>query len=154
MKNNAYLINAAGRVLWKVPLRERISRYHLYDRLFQEREISSCFFQEEIIIHLLDRNGNYVERYPVKLRSPATNPLALFDYDNNRNYRLLIAGEDKMIYAYDKSGSVVKGWKPFRTGGTVSSEIAGSGFQVKITWSSLMKHQYIFSTVQAIKDLP
>jgi hypothetical protein len=81
-------------------------------------------FSGKNFLHLLDRNGNYVERYPVKLRSPATNPLALFDYDNNRNYRLLIAGEDRMIYAYDKSGSAVKGWKPFRTGGTVSSEIA------------------------------
>jgi DNA-binding beta-propeller fold protein YncE len=65
-----------------------------------------------------------VERYPVKLRSPATNSVALFDYDNNRNYRLLIAGQDKMIYAYDKSGSIVKGWKPFRTNGTVVSEIS------------------------------
>jgi hypothetical protein len=74
-------------------------------------------------IHLLDRNGNYVERYPVKLRSPASNSLSLFDYDNNQNYRLLIAGEDKLIYAYDKAGNVVRGWKPFRTNGIVSSEI-------------------------------
>jgi hypothetical protein len=32
-------------------------------------------------IHLIDRNGNYVERYPIALRSPATSPLALFDYE-------------------------------------------------------------------------
>jgi hypothetical protein len=80
-------------------------------------------FSGKKYLHLLDRNGNYVERYPVKLRSPATNSLALFDYDNNRNYRILIAGEDKMIYAYDKTGSVVKGWKSFRTNGYVNSEI-------------------------------
>ena len=60
---------------------------------------------------------------PVRLRSPATNSLALFDYDNNLNYRLFIAGEDKMIYSYDKTGSVVKGWQPFRTAGQVNSEI-------------------------------
>ena len=36
-KNNAYLINAAGRVLWKVPLKEKISGYSLPDRLLQER---------------------------------------------------------------------------------------------------------------------
>jgi hypothetical protein len=74
-------------------------------------------------LHLLDRNGNYVERYPVKLRSPSSGPLALFDYDANLDYRILIPGEDKMIYEYDKSGSVVKGWKPFRTNGTVKQEI-------------------------------
>jgi hypothetical protein len=74
-------------------------------------------------IHLLDRNGNYVERYPVKLRSPATNSMVVFDYDNNLNYRLFVAGEDKLIYSYDKTGSVVKGWIPFRTTGNVKSEI-------------------------------
>ena len=48
-------------------------------------------------LHLLDRNGNYVERYPVKLRSPATNALALFDYDNNRNYRLMRGRQDRYM---------------------------------------------------------
>ncbi len=123
LKNNAYLINAAGRVLWKVPLRERISgAVYMID--YYRNGKYQLLFSGRNNLHLLDRNGNYVERYPVKLRSPATNPPALFDYDNNRNYRILIAGEDRMIYAYDRSGSVVKGWKPFRTGSTVSSEIS------------------------------
>ncbi|HBE40360.1 MAG TPA: hypothetical protein DDW27_04010 [Bacteroidales bacterium] len=123
MNNNAYLINAAGRVLWKVPLRERINGAIYMIDYFRNGKLQ-LLFSGRNYLHLLDRNGNYVERYPVKLRSPATNPVALFDYDNNRNYRLLIAGEDRMIYAYDKSGSVVKGWKPFITGTIVSSEIS------------------------------
>ena len=81
-------------------------------------------FSGKNYIHLLDRNGNYVERYPVKLRSPATNSMVMFDYDNNQNYRLFIAGEDKLIYSYDKTGSVVKGWNPFRTLGIVKAEIS------------------------------
>jgi WD40 repeat protein len=48
----------------------------------------------------------------------------LFDYDNNKDYRLLIAGEDRTIYAYDKTGSTVKGWKFFKTNGTVNNEIS------------------------------
>ncbi len=122
-KNNAYLINSAGRVLWKVPLRERINGSVYMIDYYRNGKFQLLFSGREHL-HLLDRNGNYVERYPVRLRSPATNPLALFDYDNNRDYRLLIAGEDKLIYAYDRTGSVVKGWKPFRTTGTVTSEIA------------------------------
>jgi hypothetical protein len=122
MRNNAYLINAAGRVLWKVPLRERING-NIYMIDYFRNGKYQLLFSGINYIHLLDRNGNYVERYPVKLRSPATNSLALFDYDNNRNYRLLIAGEDKMIYAYDRSGNAVKGWKPFRTVSTVRAEI-------------------------------
>ena len=122
MKNNTYLINAAGRVLWKVPLNERIvSNIYMIDYFHNGKY--QLLFSGRNYIHLLDRNGNYVERYPVKLRSPATNSIVLFDYDNNLNYRLFIAGEDKLIYSYDKTGSVVKGWKPYRTTGTVRAEI-------------------------------
>ncbi len=122
MKNNAYLINAAGRVLWKVPLREKINGA-IYTIDYLKNGKYQLLFAGRDYLHLLDRNGNYVERYPVKLRSSASNTLALFDYDNNQNYRLLIAGEDKLVYAYDKAGNVVKGWKPFRTNGIVRSEI-------------------------------
>ena len=122
MKNNTYLINAAGRVLWKVPLNERIIGTIYMIDYFRNGKYQ-LLFSGKNYIHLLDRNGNYVERYPVKLRSPATNSMAMFDYDNNLNYRLFIAGEDKMIYSYDKTGNVVKGWKPFRTTGYVKSEI-------------------------------
>ncbi|OFY64364.1 MAG: hypothetical protein A2V64_06965 [Bacteroidetes bacterium RBG_13_43_22] len=123
MKNNAYLINAAGRVLWKVPLRERVSGTIFMIDYFRNGKYQ-LLFSGRNYLHLLDRNGNYVERYPVKLRSPATNSLALFDYDNNLNYRLLIAGEDRMIYAYDRSGSAVKGWNTFRTAGPVIAEVS------------------------------
>lgn len=123
LNNNAYLINVAGRILWKVPLGERI-KGNVYMIDYFRNGKYQLLFSSENYLHLIDRNGNYVERYPVRLRSRATNSLALFDYDNNRTYRLLIAGEDKMVYAYDKNGNVVKGWKPFRTSGNVKSEIS------------------------------
>ena len=123
LRNNAYLINAAGRILWKVPLQERINGGVFMIDYFRNGKFQ-LLFSGRNHLHLLDRNGNYVERYPVRLRSPATNPPALFDYDNNRNYRIFIAGEDRMIYSYDKSGNAVKGWKPFRTGSTVNSEVS------------------------------
>jgi hypothetical protein len=123
LKNNVYLINAAGRVLWKVPLRERITgTIYMIDYLRNGKY--QLLFSGRNYLHLIDRNGNYVERYPVRLRSPATNSLSLFDYDNNRTYRLLIAGEDKMIYSYDKDGNTVKGWKPYRTNGIVNSDVS------------------------------
>lgn len=122
MNNRVYLINSAGRVLWKVPVKERITGSVFMVDYFRNGKYQLLFSGRENL-HLLDRNGNYVERYPVKLRSPATNPLAVFDYDNNRNYRLLIAGEDRNIYSYDIKGSLVKGWKTFRTTGKVTSEI-------------------------------
>lgn len=123
IKNNAYLINAAGRVLWKVPLREKITgNIFMVDYLKNGKY--QLLFSGRNYLHLIDRNGNYVERYPVRLRSPATNSLSLFDYDNNRNYRILIAGEDQLVYAYDITGNTVRGWKPFKTTSQVKSEIS------------------------------
>jgi hypothetical protein len=122
LKNNTYLINAAGRVLWKVPLNERIVSSVFMIDYFRNGKFQ-LMFSGRNYLHILDRNGNYVERYPVKLRSPATNSMVMFDYDNNLNYRIFIAGEDKLIYSYDKTGSVVKGWKPYKTAGYVNSEI-------------------------------
>jgi hypothetical protein len=141
MNNNAYLINVAGRVLWKVPLKERIiSTVYMID--YYKNGKYQLLFSGKNYLHVLDRNGNYVERYPVKLRSPATNSLALFDYDNNQTYRIIIAGNDKMIYCYDKSGNVVKGWIPFRTSGFVTSEagfykVSGKDFIVIADEASL-----------------
>src|SRR5690606_30041639 len=76
LKNNAYLINSAGRVLWKVPVRERIAGNVFMIDYFRNGKLQLLFAGENYI-HLLDRNGNYVERYPVELRSPAANGLAV-----------------------------------------------------------------------------
>ncbi len=141
IKNNAYLINAAGRVLWKVPLKEKINgTVYMID--YYRNGKNQLLFSGRNNLHLLDRNGNYVERYPVRLRSPATNSLALFDYDNNSNYRLVIAGEDKLVYTYDRTGSVVKGWEPFRTAGYVTAEagyykVSGKDYIIVADESSL-----------------
>lgn len=122
LNNKLYLINSAGRILWKRPVDEamkgsaRVVDYYNNGKL-------QILFATEHYLHLLDRNGNYVERYPVQLRSPATNGLALFDYENNKDYRLFICGRDHKVYAYDKTGSTVKGWNQFKTTGRVASEL-------------------------------
>lgn len=121
-KNHVYLINSAGRVLWKVAPGEKIlGDVYMIDYFVNGKY--QILFAGRNNLYLLDRNGNYVERFPAKLRSPASGPPSLFDYDGTGEYRILIPGEDRLIYAYDKSGNVVKGWKPYRTGGVVKSGI-------------------------------
>ena len=110
LKNNIYLINKAGRILWKIPLGERIQS-DIFQIDFYNNNKLQILFNTKNKLHLIDRNGNYVERYPVTLRSPATNPMALFDYENNKEYRIFIAGEDKNVYVYDREGNVITGWE-------------------------------------------
>jgi len=122
MNNKLYLINSAGRILWKRPISESIKGDAYMVDYYKNGKLQIVFATRNYL-HLIDRNGNYVERYPVQLRSPATNGLALFDYEGNRDYRLFICGEDRKVYAYNKSGSTVRGWNQFSTKGRVRNDI-------------------------------
>jgi hypothetical protein len=51
-----------------------------------------------------------VDGYPIKLKTSASNPVAVFDYDNNHDYRLFIASDDHKIYAYSGEGKALTGW--------------------------------------------
>ncbi len=60
-------------------------------------------------VYLLDRNGNNVEKYPYKAPATITQPMSVFDYDNNRNYRFVITLKDDLLML-DSSGSKVNGF--------------------------------------------
>lgn len=121
-KNNIYLINTAGRVLWKLRLPEKIMS-EIYQIDYYKNGKLQLLFNTKNYLHLIDRNGNYVEKYPIGLRSPATNGMALFDYDKTRDYRICIAGSDKKIYLYDKEGKTIKGWSNPKTESVLNSMV-------------------------------
>lgn len=110
LKNNIYLINQAGRILWKIRLANRINSEVFQVDYFRNGKFQLLFSTEDEL-YLIDRNGNFVERYPVKLRSKATCGVSVFDYDKSRDYRLFIACEDRKVYAYSVDGSLVQGWE-------------------------------------------
>ncbi|MDX2430644.1 MAG: hypothetical protein QNK35_06915 [Bacteroides sp.] len=115
-----YLINSTGRILWKLKLEgPLLGEVHQVD--FYKNGKLQYLFNTAGQLHLIDRNGNYVERYPVSLRSEASAPLALFDYDNSRDYRIFIPGTDRKIYLYDIEGNVVAGWKFGKTESLVTT---------------------------------
>src|SRR5690606_13290395 len=43
--------------------------------------------------------------------------VSLLDYDNSRNYRVLIASREGNLWIYDKSGTNLEGWQPQRVEG-------------------------------------
>lgn len=120
--NNIYLLSASGKILWKATIRERIQG-DIYMMDYYKNGKNQILFAGKNYLHLIDRNGNYVDKFPIKLRSPATNSLALFDYESNKDYRLAIAGDDNRIYVYDRAGMPVKGWNLFAAGGKVTDPV-------------------------------
>lgn len=109
-KNNLYLISNAGHILWKQPLTEPIlGTIHQVD-CYKNNKLQ-YLFNTKSKLYLIDRNGNSVGNFPVNFRSKATNGLALFDYDKNKNYRIFVACEDKKTYLYNVEGKMIEGWE-------------------------------------------
>ncbi len=110
VNHNLYLINKNGIVLWKIPMDEEIvGEIHQVDA-FKNRKLQ-YLFNTRTKIYLIDRLGNHVERFPVSLRSPASCGLALFDYDQSRDYRICVPTEDKQLYMYNIEGNLISGWE-------------------------------------------
>ncbi|MCX6257564.1 MAG: hypothetical protein NTW49_06690 [Bacteroidia bacterium] len=122
MANKLYLINNVGRIMWKKQLSEPLMS-DIYQIDYSGNGKLQYLFSTRKAIYLIDHNGNDVGRYPVKLSSPATNGLALFDYDKNKDYRMFIACEDKKIYAFTKEGKSLDGWEFTKTENKVTTEL-------------------------------
>ena len=121
-ENNCYLINAKGTILWKKEINEKIkSKIYTVD-IFKNNKYQ-LLFSSENYLHLIDRNGNYVQGYPVKLPAPATSELSLLDYDNDKDYRIFIACKNKTIYNYTIYGIKQENFKPYKTDNEINLPI-------------------------------
>ena len=109
-KNIIYLINNSGGIIWKQAIDGPIlGKVHQMD--YYGNGKLQYLFNTGSKIHLIDRNGNNVESFPVNLREKASAGLSLFDYDNNRDYRIPVPTVDRDILMYDKHGDIVTGWR-------------------------------------------
>jgi len=120
--DNLYLLSNSGRMLWKKPLDSPILSDIIQVDYYRNNKLQ-YLFNTRNSIYLLDRNGNNVANFPVRLPSPATNGVAIFDYNNNQNYRLFLACENRKIYLYNKAGNIISGWTFDKTEGKVSLPI-------------------------------
>lgn len=121
-ENNVYLMTGDGKQLWSLDLGERIiSEIHQVDR-YKNNKIQ-YLFNTQSSIYLIDRNGENVENFPVRLRTKASNGLSVFDYDKNRKYRIFLANANNEINCYDIRGKIVSGWNKMKTKSKISTPI-------------------------------
>ena len=109
IKNTLYLISNSGKILWKkgfkAPILGKIKQIDLY-----KNGRLQLAFTTKNTFYVLDRNGNQVKPFPIKLKDNITQPLSVFDYDGNKNYRFLIS-QEKDLLMLDAKGKTVKGFK-------------------------------------------
>ena len=107
--NNIYLINKDGLVLWTMSIPgEIVSEIHQVD-LYQNNKFQYVF-NTRTQLYVIDRMGNKVGKFPITLKSMASNGVLCVDYGKNKEFRFFVAGEDKKIYAFDRWAKLVGNW--------------------------------------------
>jgi hypothetical protein len=107
--NSLYLANNKGVILWEKPIHQKIIGTVSQIDYFKNGKLQ-YLFNDSNHIYLIDRNGNHVNPFPIKLPVKATNGVACFDYEKDGNYRFAIAGEDHKIYLFGRKGESIDGY--------------------------------------------
>ncbi len=118
---NLMLIGASGEVLWSDPLGEKVTSI-IYQIDFYKNNKLQYLLHSDSTLFLIDRKGNNVEGYPLKMAYKINN-MYLIDYDRSKNYRILISDYFGNLRMYDKEGNMLKGWNPNEFGSNFSNDI-------------------------------
>jgi hypothetical protein len=109
VNNKLYLFSDKGNLYWKKQLPGQIQGTVQQIDLYKNKRLQMAFRTEDKFF-VLDRNGKIVKPFSIKI--PATEPiqqLAVFDYDQRRNYRFVLA-QGKNVRMYDNKGKRVSGF--------------------------------------------
>lgn len=107
-KNQLSLLSNTGKIIWQksidAPILGKIEQIDMYrnGRL-------QLVFTTQNALHVVDRKGNDVAPFPIKFNDPITQPVAVFDYDKNRKYRIAVVQNSKLSL-YDQRGKLVSGF--------------------------------------------
>lgn len=108
--NNVYLLGSNGHIVWEKELDESVmGQVYAVDAMKNEK--TQVVFNSREHIYGLDGKGKNLYGLPVTIPSKATAPIAVFDYDDKRAYRIVVPCGDDKIRMYDVSGKSVKDWK-------------------------------------------
>ena len=107
-ENILYLISNTGKILWKKQLDGTVQgKVHQVD-LFQNGKLQLAFTTNNEFL-ILDRNGKEVKPFKINYSGGNLNPLAVFDYEGNKNYRFIVT-QNKKVHMYNNEGKTVKGF--------------------------------------------
>lgn len=122
VQDQVSLFDQHGNRLWKQVLDGPVLG-EVYEVDYFKNGKIQYLFNTQNSIYLLDVLGRAVGNFPLKLKVQASNGIALFDYSNNMDYRIVYGGTDRKIYNYNIKGAEVPGWTKSQTTSLLESEI-------------------------------
>ena len=110
--NVLQLISSEQKTLWKDSLGLAMTG-DFYQIDFYNNNNLQYLFASDSAIHLIDRNGNSVEGYPLYMPAGVhIQHLSLIDYDNSKEYRFLISDKNGGLWMFNKDRENLAGWNP------------------------------------------
>ena len=107
-ENIIYLINDKGQIEWTKKINDRVIDEVKQIDSYKNGRLQYVFTTQNSL-HMIDRKGRDVGKFPLKFNDQITKPVSVFDYDNNKNYRLLITQNDE-LFMFDSKGNRVRGF--------------------------------------------
>jgi hypothetical protein len=107
-ENQLYLLDTTGEAIWKKQLDGAILGPVYQVDLYRNKRLQLAFTTEKSF-QVLDRNGNPVSGY-IKKGMRTSSTLGVFDYDKQRNYRMVLSSGN-VLSMYDRSMKKVSGWR-------------------------------------------
>jgi hypothetical protein len=118
--NDLSLVSSDGVTLWKTSIGKPITSQVSQIDFFNNGKLQ-YFFTTSDEIHVIDRLGNYVEPYPIKMPASSVTYGNVVDYDRSKKYRFLISDGEGKLWMFDKAGNNLEGWSSKATGGSLLS---------------------------------
>lgn len=119
---NFFILNRGGDPILQHVLPDRILS-DIYPMDFYKNGRLQYLFNTPNEIYLLNQTGENVGAFPIHLQSPATNGVAVTDFNRNKDYNFFVACKNRHIYGFDKSGRPLEGWNPRRGTGIVKTPL-------------------------------
>ena len=103
-QNILYLYSNTGTLFWKKQLEGKIIGDIQQVDLYKNGRLQMAFRTAERF-YILDRNGKVVPPFNKKIKTNSTaQPLAIFDYDQSRNYRFVLAQDQNLLMLDNTKG--------------------------------------------------
>lgn len=108
-ENNLYLISTEGKVLWKKELEGPVQGKITQVDIYKNGRLQLAFTTDNQFM-ILDRNGKEVPPFTKSFPGGNLNPLAVFDYEKNKDYRFVVTQGSK-VFMYNSKARIVSGFK-------------------------------------------
>ncbi|MBQ0768521.1 MAG: ribonuclease HII [Bizionia sp.] len=118
IKNKLYLISNTGNILWKKQLKGPVLGSVEQIDVYKNGRLQLVFATPNHV-YAIARDGKDVDNFPMTFKDKITQPLSVFDYDNNKKYRLFVT-QGANVLLYDASGKTVKGFKFTKANGPIN----------------------------------